>query len=310
MKIVSLAPAATEIVFALGLGDRLVAVTSECDHPPEAGSMPIVARSALPQGLPPSAAEIDRVVSERLAAGLPLLHVDHDLIRKLQPDLILAQGGGAAGSMGPRDDPLHGEFPDAARVLALDARSLDGVLESIRDVGAATDAEAAAADLVAALRARVDHVRRRAAGLPAVRALCLEWGDPPFAAGHWVAGMVEAAGGTPALASPGEPSRRIGWREIAAASPEVVVFMPCGFYLHEAEAEAAALFRNADFADTPAARTGLVFAADATSFFSRPGPRLVDGLEALAWALHPDAFPPPPRGWIAAVAPARRPPGL
>lgn len=310
MRIVSLSPAATEIVFALGIGDRLAAVTSECDHPAEAGSKPIVATAALPQGRPLSPAEIDRAVSQRLAAGEPLHQVDRELIRRLQPDLVLAQGVGGASPHGGGDRDGLAELGDGVRILSLDPRSLDDVMQSIHAVGSATGTEAAAVDLVADLQTRVERVRRRAAGLPSVRALCLEWGDPPFAAGHWVAGMVEIAGGVPALAAPGEPSRRMTWLEVGEAGPEVVVFMPCGYYLHEAEEEAVDLFGHADFADTPAARTGLVFATDATSFFSRPGPRLVDGLETLAWALHPDAFAHPSAGRIAHVPRVRGLPGL
>jgi iron complex transport system substrate-binding protein len=165
-------------------------------------------------------------------------------------------------------------------------------------VGRATGTDDRAADLVGGLRERIEAVRRKALPLPTIRTFCLEWSDPPFVAGHWIPGMVEIAGGTNLLAKPGEPSRRITMRDAAEAGPEVVVFMPCGYYLEDAEPEGEALYENYDFADTPAARAGDVFAVDATSYFSRPGPRIVDGLEILAWAIHPDAFPEPAPGSI------------
>jgi iron complex transport system substrate-binding protein len=132
-----------------------------------------------------------------------------------------------------------------------------------------------------------------------VSVFALEWSDPPFAAGHWVPDMIEIVGGTPVLAEKGQPSREVAWHEVRVAAPEVAVFMPCGYYLEEAEEEADSFLHQADFADTPAVRNGNVFAVDATSYFSRPGPRIVDGLEILAWAVHPDSYPPPPDGTIA-----------
>src|SRR5439155_24150889 len=156
------------------------------------------------------------------------------------------------------------------------------ILESILVVGGAADRRADAEDMVARLRARIDAVRTRAGSLPSVRTLCLEWSDPPFVAGHWIPGMVELAGGHNLLNAPGQRSWQPGWRQIADAAPEVIVFMPCGFYLEDAESHGQRLFDIPDFADTPAARLGNVFAVDASSFFSRPGPRIVDGLEVLA----------------------------
>jgi iron complex transport system substrate-binding protein len=143
------------------------------------------------------------------------------------------------------------------------------------------------------MRRRIDAVKRRAMPLPTIRTLCLDWGDPPYVAGHWVPQMVELAGGSNALGGPGKPSEKVSWHQVGTAMPEVVVFMPCGYYLEDAEAEAEMLRRQPDFAETTAARTKGVYAVDATSYFSRPGPRIVDGLEILAWAIHPDAFPEP-----------------
>jgi iron complex transport system substrate-binding protein len=147
--------------------------------------------------------------------------------------------------------------------------------------------------LVDGLRDRVDRVKRAAVRLPSIRALALEWGDPPYAGGHWIPGMVEMSGGTNLLSAPGERSILVTWKQVTDAMPEVIVYMPCGYYRDEAETEVEQLFAIPEFANTPAARGGAVFAVDASSYFSRPGPRIVDGLEILAWAIHPEAFPDP-----------------
>ncbi len=303
MKIVSLLPSATEIVFALGLGDHLQAVTYECDHPPEARSKPVVSTSALPQDRPLRAGEIDALVGQFMERQEPIYTLDRELIQRIQPDLILAQDlcRVCAVPSGHVTQALE-ELGSSADVISLDPKTLDDVLDSIVAVGRATDTETRAKELVESLRDRVDAIRRTATRLPSFSTLCLEWSDPPYAGGHWVPGMVEVAGGRNVLSSPGEPSRKVTWRDVAGAAPEVVVFMPCGYYLEEAEDEGPALFAHPDFAGTPAARGGNVFAVDATSFFSRPGPRIVDGLEILAWVLHPDHFPVPPPGRVARVA--------
>lgn len=291
MKIVSLLPSATEIVFALGLGERLEGVTYECDYPPEARSKPVVSDTALPQDRPIPPAEVDRLVTEFMAEGEPIYVLNRELIQKAQPDLILAQDlcRVCAVPSGQVEDALA-ELGSTAEVISLDPHTLDDILQNILTVGHATGTADRAEEIVGGLRDRVDRVRRRAAGLPSIRTFCLEWSDPPFAAGHWLPGMVEIAGGTNLLSAASEPSPRVTWKEVADAGPEVAVFMPCGYYLAEAEEEAERLFDLPDFAETPAARGDAVFAVDATSFFSRPGPRIVDGLEILAWAIHPEAF--------------------
>jgi iron complex transport system substrate-binding protein len=299
VKVVSLLPSATEIVYALGLGDDLQAVTDECDYPEEATKKPVVSRSALPSGRPLSAVEIDTVVRERMGQQQPLYLLDRALIQRIQPDLILAQDlcrvcAVPSGHVREALDDLGVE----ADVVSLDPNTLDDVIESIVVAGRALGREERGKEVAASLRERVDAVRRTALRLPSIRVLALEWSDPPFSGGHWIPDMVEIAGGTNLLSTKGEPSRQVAWREVADATPEVVVFMPCGYYLEEAEDEAARLFDNPDFAATPAAREQGVFAVDASSYFSRPGPRIVDGLEILAWAIHPDAFPEPPPGTI------------
>ena len=300
MKIASLIPSATEIVFALGLGDDLVGVTDECDHPAEAVTKPVVSRSALPQGRVQTAREIDGAVREQLAAGQPLYLLDTDLLRREQPDVIITQDlcrvcAVPSGQVQEALDRIG--LPDA-KVLSLDPNTLAEVIAQVETVGKLLGREPEAAAIAADLRARVDAVRATATTVPSVSVFALEWSDPPFSAGHWVPEMIEIVGGTPVLAEKGQPSRETAWHEIRAAAPEVIVVMPCGYYLEEAEDEAATFLDQPEFADTPAARNGNVFAVDATSYFSRPGPRLVDGLEILAWATNPDIYPAPPDGTI------------
>jgi len=295
VRIVSLLPSATEIVFALGLGDQLDGVTYECDFPPEARTKPVVSDTALPQDRPLSAAEIDRLVGGFMDRREPIYQLDKGLIRDIQPDLILTQDlcRVCAVPSGQVEDALK-ELGCSSTVVSLDPHSLEEILDSILEVGRATGTEANAARLAGELRERIQRMKDRATRLPSIRTLCLEWSDPPFVGGHWIPEMVGIAGGTNLLNEPKVASRTVTWKEVADSMPEVIVFMPCGYYLDDAEAEAGRLFQQPDFAGTPAARGNAVFAVDASSYFSRPGPRIVDGLEILAWAIHPEAFPEPP----------------
>jgi iron complex transport system substrate-binding protein len=297
MKIVSLLPSATEIVYALGRGDDLIGVTDECDFPADAVTKPVVSRSALPQGRPLTSREIDAAVRERVGDGSPLYVLDTDLIRREQPDVILTQDlcrvcAVPAGHVEQALDQLG--LTDATRVVSLDPNTLEDVIAQIETVGAVLGAEQEASELTAELRERIDAAKRTAVRLPTVNVFCMEWAEPPFAAGHWVPEMVEAVGATNLLGEKGQPSRTVTHREIRDAAPEVLIYMPCGYYLEEAEAEAEQVLAHPEIADTPAVRNRNAFAVDATSFFSRPGPRIVDGLEILAWAVHPEAYPEPP----------------
>ncbi|MEA2557166.1 MAG: iron complex transport system substrate-binding protein [Actinomycetota bacterium] len=301
MKIASLLPSATEIVYALGLGDDLIGVTDECDFPADAVTKPVISRSALGQGPRPlSALEIDRAVRERMGAEQPLYVLDKELLRREQPDLILTQDlcRVCAVPTGHVEQALEELGTVEAKVLSLDPQSLEEVIAQIETVGKLVDREDRAAELTGTLRSRVARVKEIAVRLPTVTVFCLEWSEPPFVAGHWMPEMVELAGGVNLLNERGNRSVEIAWHEVRDAAPEVVIFMPCGYYLDVAEEEAQAFLYQAEFADAPAARNGNVFAVDATSFFSRPGPRLVDGLEILAWAIHPEAYPEPPGGTI------------
>ena len=284
MRIVSLLPSATEIAYLLGLGDQLVGVTHECDWPPEARHLPVVSHSALPPGMEP--ADIDRMVSESVGGGDPIYRLDDQLIRKLQPDLVLTQDLCAvcavpSGHVQAALDVIGCQ----AEVLSLDPSSLEEVLGNVLDVGRVTATEEKAREVVSLLERRLAAVSEATVGRPRRRVFALEWGDPPFNGGHWVSQMIELAGGEPVLACPGAPSVRVSWDEISAADPEVVVFMPCGYNLEEAADEGAALRRRRELIGVED-----FFVAYADAYFSRPGPRLVDGVEALAAALHPEAF--------------------
>lgn len=301
MKIASLLPSATEIVYALGLGEDLIGVTDECDYPADAVTKPVISRSAISHGPRPlSALEIDRAVRERMGAQEPLYILDKDLLRREQPDLILTQDlcRVCAVPAGHVEQALEELGTTNAEVLSLDPTSLEDMITQIEVVGRIVDREEKARELTGILRSRIARVKEIAARLPTVAAFCLEWSDPPFAAGHWIPEMVSIAGGVNLLSENGQPAVETAWHEIRDAAPEIVIFMPCGYYLDEAEEEARSFLYQAEFADTPAARNGNVFAVEATSFFSRPGPRLVDGLEILAWAIHPEAYPEPVAGTI------------
>lgn len=296
MKIVSLLPSATEIVFALGLGDALEGVTFECDYPPAARGKLVVSGTALPSGtLTPS--EIDTAVASRVANGEPVYTLDASRIAAIQPDLILAQDlcEVCAVPSGAVNDALA-VLGCRADVISLDPANLDDVIAGIGTVGAATGTGARAQSLMAGLRSRLDEVRSALAGCDRIPTFALEWSDPPFNGGHWVPDMIDAAGGEPVLADRSERSRRLTWDEIGAAAPEVVVFMPCGYGLDDALSEGQSLL---DRPELNASKQ--IWAANANALFSRPGPRLVDGVEALAGALHPDRRPPPPGGTLARI---------
>jgi iron complex transport system substrate-binding protein len=303
MKIVSLLPSATELVYALGLGDDLSGVTFECDYPPEARTKPVVSDTALPTDRPLEAAEIDAEVRERMDARQPLYVLDKKLMSQIDPDLILTQDlcRVCAVPTGQVQDALD-EIGCRSEVVSMDPHSLEEILESFLEVGRATGAETRATELVEELRGRIGDVRRAGARLPAIRTFCMEWLQPPFAGGHWIPEMVGIAAGQNLLTEPKQRSREVTWREIADAGPEVVVHMPCGYYLPEAEEEAVGIYRVPEFRETTAYASGAVFATDASSYFSRPGPRIVDGLETLAWAIHPDEYPEPPAGRVSRVA--------
>jgi iron complex transport system substrate-binding protein len=299
MKIISLLPSATEMVYALGLEEALEGVTFECDYPPSARGKPVVSSPALPIQEDRSPSEIDRLVAERVAQGQPLYVLDEERIRNIQPDLILAQDLCRVCAV-PSGQVLEAlqKLGCSAEVISLDPNSLDEIIDGLGVVGRATGKLGRAEALMVELRERIEKVEALARDLPRLRTLALEWLDPPFTGGHWIPEMIAIAGGEDVLARPGERSRRATWAEIRGGAPEVVVFMPCGYDLAGATVQAECLWEVPEFRSTPAARSGRVYAVDASSYFSRPGPRIVDGLEILAWAIHSDVFPEPPGGRI------------
>jgi iron complex transport system substrate-binding protein len=287
MRIVSLVPSATETLFALGLGGEVVAVTHECDHPQEALDLPKITRDVIGPGLPPD--EIDRAVRELTRQGRSIYELDEQRLRALAPDLIVTQALCSVCAVSYEDVQAIAErMEPRPEVVALDPHTLGEVLGDIRTVARATDAKDAGVALVQDAAQRIDRVRIAVRGADRVRVVALEWLDPVFVAGHWTPQLIEYAGGVDMLGMPGEPSEERSWPEVVAARPDVVVVMPCGYDAERALAEAE------DYADELAAVKARVVAVDAAASFSRPGPRLVDGLELLAHILHPDRVPEAP----------------
>ena len=282
MRIVSLLPSATEIVFALGRGEDLVGVTFECDYPPAARTRRVVSTSALPEGLTP--AEIDAVVTQRIAAGEDLYHLDRDALAGLDADLVLTQDLCAvcAVDVSEVDDALA-YLGCHADVVTLDPRSLGEVLASIVTVGDCLGVGGAARALADSLQSRLDALDAMLDGAPRPPVLVLEWTDPAFSAGHWVPDLVTAGGGTAVLADPGRDSRRLDWDVVATTPADVVIAAPCGYHL-DASADLAAALLEGDAVPEGAA----VWSVDADGYFVRPGPRVVGGAEIVAGILHPE----------------------
>jgi iron complex transport system substrate-binding protein len=292
MRIVSLVPSATEMLFALGLGGDVTAVTHECDHPPEARELPKVTRDVIGPGLPP--AEIDRAVRELTEQGQAIYELDEDALRRAQPDLIVTQALCAVCAVSYDDVKTVAQRLDPVpELLSLDPHTLGEVLGDVRTLAQATDSKNAGVELVQAAASRVDRVRLAVRAAEPVRVAALEWLDPIYVAGHWTPQLIEYAGGFDVLGLPGEHSERRTWEEVKQAQPEVVVVMPCGY---DAERAAEEAYDFGDELDELGARR--VVAVDAAAYFSRPGPRLIDGLELLGHVLHPDRLPDRPDGLI------------
>lgn len=276
MRIVSLVPNGTEILFALGAGDLVVGVSHECDYPAEARTRPILTGSALTPGL--SAAEVDAAVSAQLASGLSLYTLDEARIAELAPDVIVTQElcPVCAVSTAQVDDAVR-PLPRCPEVVSLDPRTIGDVLADIRRVGEVIGYTEEAEDLVEYLTMSIETVQEIVEEVSRPRVLALEWLDPPFAAGHWVPEMIEIAGGVDVIAKPGDHSVRLTWDQIAAADPEVIVVMPCGFDQEGVREQILAIADRPEWRSLRAVREAQVFPVDANSYFSRPGPRLVDG---------------------------------
>ena len=308
MRIISLLPSATEIVYALGLGDSLVGVTHECDYPAEATTKPVVTHSVLDHS-DSTSAEIDHVVSNQLANQLSIYELDEALLASLRPDLILTQAlcEVCAVSYDTVQRTVHDVTAQmngvAPRVLSLEPSSLNDIFQTIEVVGDVTGTAARATEAVAGLRQRVERVRVEVASVQRCpRVAFLEWIEPLYGPGHWLPELVQLAGGTPGLGRLHQESRQIAWSDIIAFAPEVIVIAPCGFGVARATEEALhALPHRAGWDALPAVRAGRVYVADGNAYFSRPGPRIVDSLEMLVELIHPAACAGwgPRDGWVA-----------
>ena len=294
MRICSLLPSATEIAFALGLGDDVVGVTHECDYPHDARQKPIVVRSLIDAN-PMSSAEIDGWVSERLRGNPSLYGIDEDKFREAAPDLILTQELCEVCAVDYNEVAAAAKsLKEPATILALSPHCLTDVLRDIERVGAVTARADAARALVQRSHERIERVRQTAArSNTRPRVACLEWFDPVYAAGHWVPEMVESAGGFDVLGRREEPSARVEWTQVLDSVPEIIVLMPCGFELRRTIQESAVLRKLPGWNHLPAVKNGHVYTVNGSAFFSRPGPRLVDGLEILARIIHPEIFSEP-----------------
>jgi iron complex transport system substrate-binding protein len=279
------------MICALGLGDRLLGVTHECDYPPEIMGKTIVVRNVLPiESM--SQSEIDSAVTQRLRSGLSLYQVDETLMQEIAPDLVVTQDlCQVCAPSGNEVSQLLKVLPSKPQILWLTPKSLEQIFDNLRDLGEATGRFQIAETLIAEGRARLEKVE--AATLAASsrpRVFCMEWMDPVYCCGHWVPEMVRIAGGIDKLGREGADSVRIAWKDVLQWRPEILIVMPCGFGLEKAAEQAQQLSAYPGWADLPAVRARRVYAVDANSYFARPGPRIVEGTELLAHLLHPDLF--------------------
>ena len=295
IRIASLLPSATEIVYALGLGDELVAVTHECDYPAAAIAHTQVTRNLLPPDM--SSAEIDEAVRQNARDVHTIYELNAELLVELAPDVVLTQSLCEVCAV-PRAavEEAVCTMPDAASVVSLDPHTIEGMLDSIISTGETLHASESARRIVAELRERIEAVRVAVQGAARPRVLCMEWLDPIYRGGHWVPEQVAIAGGEDALGRPGEASTVVAWEDIVAYAPEVLVMMPCGFNQGQAAAKVAELSARLGWADLPAVRERRVYAVDGSAYFSRPGPRLIDGIELLTAIFHQDRAATRPAG--------------
>ncbi|MGH2907903.1 MAG: cobalamin-binding protein [Solirubrobacteraceae bacterium] len=284
MRIVSLVPAATELLFALDLGEDVVGVTHECDFPPEVRDLPKVTRAVLPYDLSP--AEIDAAVKERTLAGESIYELDADAIRELEPDLIVTQALCQVCAVSADEvRALAEELDTQPMVISLDPHTIGEVLGDARTLARATGRKDEAVDLIKEAAGRIDRVRIATRDVRRPRVVALEWLDPPFAAGHWTPQLISYAGGEDVLGFAGESSAELTWEAAAAVQPDIVIVMPCGYDAEIAHREAE-MHRD----ELTSVGAGEVVAVGAAAYFSRPGPRLIEGLETLAHIIHPEVF--------------------
>jgi len=288
VRIVSFLPSATELAFALGLGDDVVGVSHECDYPPEAASRPAVVHCAIPlEGLTPL--EIDSAVSTQLRVGGSIYTIDTELLKALAPDLILAQD--LCEVCAPSDNETEralGVLDGRARVMTLAPMSLADIQENLRQLGDATGGGEVARTLIAKQDARLARLRDSLRGATPRRVFFIEWIEPIFCGGHWVPEQIELAGGVDMLGRKGADSVRVPFEDVVAWAPEILIVSPCGAHLDDAAEQAHAMLADDRWLSIPAVRSGNVFAVDGSSYFARPGPRVFDGIELLAHLFHPD----------------------
>src|SRR3989475_7933292 len=289
MRIVSLLPSATEMVAALGLTDQLVGISHDCDYPSAIRARPVLSEAIVTTDLPSGL--IETRIRGQVHKGKSVYHLDGRQLAHLRPDLILTQELCSVCAPSYTLVQQAAKLLDAeTKIVSLEPQGLPDILDNLLLVGTLTGRTVQAEALVGSLRARIERVRSRARGLPAPRVACLEWLDPIYAAGHWVPEMVEIAGGRDILGTSRDPSFVIAWGQIIIADPEVVVGMPCGFEGPRTRGGLALMTEQPGWSDLRAMRNGRVYLTDASAYFNRPGPRIVDGLEILAKILHPDAF--------------------
>jgi iron complex transport system substrate-binding protein len=290
LRIYSFIPSATEIVYALGLGDKLCGVTQECDYPSEARGKPVAIRSLIGTSSL-GQDEIDHQVVDTMAHGHGLYSIDTALLRENKPDVVITQELCDVCSVSLRDVlSTISDLCESCQVVSLKPRGLEGVLDDISTVGKACGAEHAADTLVRSLEARIESVRRGALSRAHPRVFCVEWFDPVFASGHWVPEMVGIAGGDDPFGTAGGDSRKVSWDRVVTLDPEVLILMPCGFDVRRTVQDIPLLSRREGWRSVAAVKRGMVFATNGSAYYSRPGPRLVDGLELMAMILHPEAF--------------------
>ena len=291
-RIVSFLPSATEMACALGLNDQLVGITHECDYPPSVKEKPIVVSSAISMATM-TQAEIDKTVSERMRNGQSLYQVDEKLLQELAPDLILTQDlCQVCAPSGNEVTQALSALPSKPEILWLTPKSLEQISDNLREIGKATGTLKKAEALIASSRGTLDQIAEKArAASSRPRVFCMEWLDPVYCSGHWVPEMVTIAGGIDHLGREGSDSVRVSWEDVLAWKPEVLIVMPCGFHLHQVIELSSRLCAMSGWRDLPAVQQGRVYAVDASSYFARPGPRVVEGTELLAHIIHPDIFP-------------------
>jgi iron complex transport system substrate-binding protein len=289
LRIISFLPAATEMAYALGLGEQVVGVSHECDYPADARTKPVVVRCALPVETM-ALKEIDEAVAECIGSGKNLYEADPAVIERLAPTHILTQAlCQVCAPSGNEITQALKAMPSRPQILWFTPHCLEDIFGNLRELAAATGRQAQAEEFIASARFRLEHVAHRVAKAPRrPKVFCLEWIDPCYCCGHWVPEMVEIAGGQDALGCRKTDSIRTSWKDVVAWAPEILIVAPCGFGVEKAGEQANLLLQQPGWSDLPAVRNQRVFAVDANAYFARPGPRVVDGVELLAHLIHPE----------------------